>query len=266
MVFFAIDDEQRMLDELQRALVEAEPHARVHAFKSAQAALKAMDIYGEIPDVVFSDIELPEMNGLVFAEHMREFAPTAKLVFVTEHPGYALEAYRIHANGFVVKPVDAQRIREELDHLFPSQDFVARAKLRVRCFGNFDVFVGNDPLVFGRQRTKELLAILVDRVGGTCTGGEIITALWEGEGEKSHQSYLRVLTSDLRKTLDTYGFGDALIHAHGQWALRKDYVDCDYYRLLEGDPAALDAYHGEYMKQYSWAEDTNAYLHFSYGI
>ncbi len=264
MVIFAIDDEQAMLDELCETLAEVAPYATLYSFKRAHEAIEAIEERGTIPDIVFSDIELPGINGISIAKRIKEVAPHAKVVFVSAYPSYAVDAFRIHADGFVVKPVEAARIREELDVLLaPRTDSPPR--LRVRCFGNFDVFVGNDPLVFGRQRTKELLAILVDRVGGTCTAGEIMTALWEGKEEKSHKSYLRVLTSDLRRTLAEYDLTDVLIHKHGQWAVRKDRIDCDYYRLLAGDPAALEAYSGEYMKQYSWAEDTNAHLHFTYG-
>ena len=45
-------------------------------------------------------------------------------------------------------------------------------------------------------------------------------------------------------------------------AVRRDRVDCDYWRMLEGDPGALNAYRGEYMMEYSWAELTAARLYF----
>ena len=51
---------------------------------------------------------------------------------------------------------------------------------------------------------------------------------------------------------------DVLILEHNQWAVRKELLDCDYYRLLDGDAKAASAYHGEYMNQYSWAEPTAA--------
>ena len=137
-------------------------------------------------------------------------------------------------------------------------------KLCVRCFGNFDVFFHDRPLVFRRSKTKELLAYLVDREGAACTAEEIINALWEEGGEvKNLKSYLRALTKDLRDTLASVGMEAALIREHDQWAIRKKLLDCDYYRLLEGDVEAASDYHGEYMNQYSWAEQTAARLQFS---
>ncbi len=56
---------------------------------------------------------------------------------------------------------------------------------------------------------------------------------------------------------------DVIIRRHRDLAIRKDMVDCDYYRMLDGDMDAVNSYRGEYMIEYSWAELTNARLHFS---
>ena len=49
------------------------------------------------------------------------------------------------------------------------------------------------------------------------------------------------------------------------YAIDVNAVDCDYYRLLDGDPAARRAFAGEYMHRYSWAESTCAWLLANYG-
>ena len=260
MKIFAIDDERAMLEALHDAIITAEPNAEVHDFKRAKPALEAIEEAGA-PDVVFSDIELPGINGIDLAAQIKESAPNAKIVFVTAYPGYALEAYRVHVDGFVVKPVEAERIREELDVLFALQE-PALEKLQVRCFGTFEVFVNGEPLLFARSRTKELLAFLVDNNGGACTGPQIANALWEGKVTKNARSYLRVLTADLKDALESAGLANVLVREHGQWAVRPDCIDCDYYRFLAGDPEATAAFDGQYMSQFSWAEETAAKLYF----
>ena len=55
---------------------------------------------------------------------------------------------------------------------------------------------------------------------------------------------------------------DVLIREHRELAIRKGLVDCDYYRMLDGDMEALNSYNGKYMSDYSWAELTNAKLFF----
>ena len=53
---------------------------------------------------------------------------------------------------------------------------------------------------------------------------------------------------------------DVLVREHGETAVRRELVDCDYYRMLEGDMDALSEYHGQYMVEYTWAEIRNADL------
>ena len=262
MRIFAIDDEQAMLEELCDAIRQAEPEAEILAFRRAGEALEAVTGKGLRPDVVFSDIQLPGMDGLTLALQLKQAVPEVKLIFVTGYEQYALEAFRRRANGYLMKPVDAGQVREELDALDlprPSPP----GKLLVRCFGSFDVFWQDKPLIFSRTQTKELFAYLIDREGAACTAGEIISALWEDvETVKNPRAYLRVLTQDLRSTLASAGMEEALIRLHGQWAVRTELLDCDYYRLKNGDPEAVNAFHGEYMTQYSWAETTLAKLYF----
>ena len=52
-----------------------------------------------------------------------------------------------------------------------------------------------------------------------------------------------------------------VMSAHGV-GIMADKLNCDYYRMLKGDMDAVNAYHGEYMVQYSWAELTAAQLEF----
>lgn len=259
MQVFAIDDEQAMLNELHAAICEAAPDAKILDFKRAKPALDAIQ-EGVIPDIVFSDIELPGIDGITLTTQIKELAPDAKIIFVTAFSSYAVDAFRMHADGFVMKPVEPVRIREELDIVFPQKK--EPIKLYARCFGEFEVFVQDEPLVFSRSRTKELLAFLIDRNGGTCTGPQITNALWEDKAGKNPQSYLRVLTADLRHTLDSAGLANVLVREHGQWAIRPDLIECDYFRMLKGDSNAISAFNGDYMSQYSWAERTTAKLHF----
>ena len=132
-----------------------------------------------------------------------------------------------------------------------------RDVLRVRCFGHFEVFFHDKPVIFTRQQSKELLAFLVDREGTACTSEQIVGALWEGETDmKAAKSRVRKLISDLRATLAQIGMEDVLIRERRQIAVRRSMIDCDYYRMLDGDMAAVNAYRGEYMLEYSWAELT----------
>ena len=255
MIIFAIDDETAMLSELHHSIQEACPEAEIYDFRFAADALKTITESGIIPNVVFSDIELPGMNGLDLAVRIKQIAPMAKIIFVTGYSQYALEAYQQHINGYVLKPIDAEQIRQELKYLMePYRQ--EPGKMQVRCFGYFEIYWQGKPVSFGRKQTKELLAFLIDR-NSICTSEEISDALWEGDTDiKACKTRLRSLLHDLKETLTEIGVKNLVIRRRGTIGIDATCVDCDYYRFLKGDIQATNAFQGEYMKQYSWAEST----------
>ena len=265
MLIFALDDEPLILQDFEAAIREAAPDAEIMAFSRAAAALTAIQEQKVYPDIVFCDIEMPGLSGLEFAVRLKTLSPKTRVVFVTSYTEYALEAFSVRAQGYVLKPLTADRVREELDVFAAPVPTPAPLgdKLRVQCFGHFEIYWQNKPVVFSRKQSKELFAFLIDREGAACTSEQIAAALWEDEWDpKVYNHRIRNLVSDLRSTLHGIGMERVLIREKRQLAVRRDLVDCDYYRMLEGDMAATNAFIGEYMSDYSWAELTNAKLYF----
>ena len=265
MLIYAIDDEPNMLYLLHEAIAQAAPEAEIHDFSLGSEAIRYIETEGTSPDVVFSDIRMPGISGLELAARLKELSSRTSMVFVTGYD-YAMDAYQLHVPGYIPKPVEAERIREELAYLFPmdqnNKDSVME-RLSVQCFGTFEVFWQNQPLSFSRKKTKELLAFLVDRHGAFCSSDEIITALWEGEPHTGNMNHrLWNLTSDLRASLKSIGMEDVLISKSRQLAIRTERIDCDYYRMLAKDSSEEFSFRGEYMEQYSWAETTKGKLTF----
>jgi two-component SAPR family response regulator len=203
----------------------------------------------------FDAIFLGDVPGrLALARDLRRLAPRGNLIFVSSSEADMGEAFRLHASGYLVKPVTKEQVKAVLADLrYP----VPGGKLRVQTFGNFEAFCGEEPVRFARQRTKELFAYLIDRQGAGSTMGELISILWEGRpATESVHSQLRNLICDLRRTLEKIGQGKVIRKGRDFIAVDPGQVDCDYYRFLAGDPAAVKAFRGEYMSNYSWAEAT----------
>lgn len=293
MIIYVLDDEPFALRGTIKTIQEVVSDAEIMGFGRAKDAIAQAEGAEVKPDVVFSDIEMPGISGLDFAVIFKKICPDAKIIFVTAYSQYALEAFRLHVHGYILKPITAERVKEELEHALrdtategterlprraaekntgesgknrkSSEDAknTSAKKLRVQCFGYFEVFWKGEPLMFGRRQTRELLAYLIDRKGAACTSEQIAAALWEDEDNlKNLKARIRILISDLRQTLAGIGQEDLIIRRSGQIAIRRDGVDCDYYRMLEGDMDAVNSFHGEYMVQYSWAEMTAGLLAF----
>ena len=118
----------------------------------------------------------------------------------------------------------------------------------------------DEKLVFKRLKSKELFAFLVDRNGAGMTARQICAALFpEDADDNKNVSYLRQLVMDLKNTLKAVGVEGVLCHETPCYRIDTSLIKCDYISYLEtGKPE----FHGEYMTQYSWAEETCAMLQF----
>lgn len=94
---------------------------------------------------------------------------------------------------------------------------------------------------------------MIDRRGAVANTSEICSAVFSDENESINKHYFRNLISDLKKTLKGCGADDALVIKRNSFAIDTSKIECDYYKYLEGDPAAINSYCGEYMSQFSWA-------------
>ena len=185
------------------------------------------------------------------------------IIFVTGFSEYTGDAMRLHASGYIMKPVTTEAVKSELDDLrFPiiPKD---NSLLRVQCFGNFDVFTPDGkPMHFERSRSKEIFAYLVHRHGSSCSTREIAAALFEDEPyDKKQQSYLQTLIAAMIKSLKKVGAESAIVKSYNALSVNVDILDCDYYRFQELDAGAVNAYQNEYMSQYYWAD----FLYNDYG-
>ena len=83
----------------------------------------------------------------------------------------------------------------------------------MKCFGNFEVYVKNETLVFKRLKTKELFAFLVDRNGAGVTAKQICAVLFPDDTDDTKNSaYLRQLVMDLKNTLKAIRAEDVFRH------------------------------------------------------
>ena len=254
-----VDDRQLAVNAMKKIMDRINPEGTHIGVNSSEEALEVLS--SKIIDVAFLDIEMPGLNGMNLAWYMKNLSPDTNVIFVTGHSEYALEAHEVYASGFLLKPVDEEEVRKALDHLrYPIKN-AEKNDIWIQCFGKFEIFYKGEPVHFNRNKTKELFAYLIDQKGANCTMGELLNILWENKPDsRSQRSQLRNLIADLKNTLEQIHAQDIIIRSRNKMAVDKRKVKCDYYDFLEGIPYAINAYHGEYMSQYSWSEMTIAVL------
>ncbi len=253
MTVIVVDDEELARQDLIRTLEVVDPECEVQGFALPRDVLAfAQDTK---VDVAFLDIEMPGMNGLELAKRLKDLWPDVHIIFATSYENYAVDAFALHATGYLLKPVRREELARELTFVYGRLVAAPGALLEVKTFGGFAVSAGGVPLVFRRSKAKELLALLVDRRGGALTLRDACAYLWEDEPfTKSQRSYYQNIVSDLRTTLQEAGAGDVLVKSWNSLAIAPGLLDCDSYRFLEGDPIAVNSYHGDYLPEYPWSE------------
>lgn len=131
----------------------------------------------------------------------------------------------------------------------------------IRTFGYFDVFVGETPIPFRHQKSKELLALLVDRKGGYLSSQEAIGFLWEDESVNSVTlARYRKVALRLKNTLQAYGIADIIECVDGKRRIIPTKVRCDLYDYLADPETYAHTFKGSYLTNYSWSEYTLAEL------
>ena len=256
MIAIAVDDEFLMLGALAAA-IEASPDVKeVAKFTGCDEALEY--VKNNYVDIAFLDINMRGMGGLSLAEKIISFCPACKIVFCTGYEEYAIPAFKLHASGYLLKPISKEDVQGEIDNIKGVR--LLEKPLTVTCFGNFEVYAKNEKVVFKRMKTKELFAFLVDRRGAGMTAKQICAVLFPNDTDDTkNAAYLRQLVMDLKNTLKAVGAENVLCHETPCYSIDTHLIKCDYFSYLEtGKPE----FYSEYMTQYSWAEETCAMLLF----
>jgi two-component system LytT family response regulator len=138
-----IDDEKPALLQLERLLV-ADGRLEIRG-KFTTFAEGMVHLAQEKADIVFLDIEMPDINGLEASEYIQQMDSANIIVFVTAFSEYAVEAFEVQAFDYLLKPVyparlaktidritaDAVRLEARVDHLAARDEGEASK----RCFG-----------------------------------------------------------------------------------------------------------------------------------
>jgi DNA-binding LytR/AlgR family response regulator len=116
-----VDDELPALEELAYFLGQQEDFNVLETYTDPVKAL--IQIVLEEPDVVFLDVNMPEMDGFTLAEQLMKLKRRPLLVFVTAYDQYAIRAFSLNAVDYILKPIMQDRFSKTLDRL---RDMIAQ--------------------------------------------------------------------------------------------------------------------------------------------
>jgi two-component SAPR family response regulator len=202
-----IDDEEPALLEMEYLLSPYEDISIIGKFTNTIIALeKVIELK---PDVVFLDINMPQLDGMDIARKFIESKVQLDIVFVTAYEQYALEAFNVQALDYLLKPISKDRLAQTISRLLRNRKQEAKElkkKFVINSMGNFFVgWEGEPPIKWRTEKAKEVFAFLLHNRGLEISKDRIIDQLWEGhEIDKAiHQLHNSIYY--IRKRLEDYG-------------------------------------------------------------
>ncbi len=258
MKAIAVDDEIYALKDSTYQLSTVPGITEVTGFTDPQLAIKYLK--ENIVDVALLDVEMPGMTGIELAKRIKEVSASTVIIFLTAYSEYALEAYKINANGYLLKPASASEISKEIEHVFEFRPRDYCKRVQVKTFGRFEVYCDGMPILFKDPKTKEMLAYLVNKQGVTVSTSELTAVLWPGATPDQTKKNLKACMVDLLEALRKKKADKIVKKNKDLFLINTDYCDCDYYDFLRGDVTTINSYSGSYMTGYDWASFTTEKL------
>lgn len=258
MKIVAIDDEPMALNLLLETVGEVKPDAEINGFSDPDELIEYVE--KNHVDIACLDIQIYDILGTDLARTLKTIQPNINIIFVTAYGDYVSEAMKMHASGYLRKPVVADDIaREFADLRYEIKEEGRECKIKVRCFGSFEVFYPSGDIVhFSRAKSKEAFAYLICKNGSSSTINELGTVLFEDEPyDDKKKNYIQKIISSMNKDLEAAGIVDIVRKSYNSISVDPQMIDCDYYHYLKGENIPEAIYHGEFIEQYSWAEYYN---------
>ena len=113
-----VDDEGIILSGGLPVLEEVFPNANISGFTRPSEAINYAQ--NNLIALAFLDIEMGKLNGLEVCRELQRINPNTNVIFLTAYMDYSLDAWKTGASGFIIKPITAAEVRDQLSRLrFP---------------------------------------------------------------------------------------------------------------------------------------------------
>ncbi len=205
MKIYVVDDERiirvSLADELRDAGYE------VFEFANANSAL--MQINEVLPDIIITDLKMPEMDGLEFLKRIKNINSGIYVILMTAYSTVptAVEAMKIGAYDYIEKPFDNEKILLIIKHIIEFKqikDENKELKIKLKRDYDFSSYVGNSKEV---QKVFDLVKIVAQKstsvllVGETGTGKELLTNIIHYNSSRSNKPLIKVSCAILSREI-----------------------------------------------------------------
>ena len=180
---------QLAVDMVERWTEQSRIQTEIYRFDNGDA-LHAKNAVTHM-DIIFLDIIMPLQSGIDTAKELRQSDNAVKIIFLTSSPEFALESYEVKAQGYLLKPVTYEKIKETLDECSHSFDEEPKNIVLKTAFGYQKLYFHD--IEYAEAQNKRVVFFL--RTGKTVEAAQPLHSLedriTENDGFfKCHRSYL----------------------------------------------------------------------------
>ena len=191
----------------------------------AKDGVEALELYEQHrPDIIMTDIEMPNMNGLELCKTIRNEDKRTPIIVTTAytHTEYLLEAVSLNLIKYLLKPIEEEALFDALTRCFEHIQRENPSVVKISNTHTFDILnhtlVENNQVIPLTESQYKLLTILIKNQGRIVSYAEIENYVWFDKAMSSDA--LRSLIRDVRKligkeriaNISKYGYR---IHLHG---------------------------------------------------
>ncbi|MBV9303803.1 MAG: response regulator transcription factor [Acidobacteriaceae bacterium] len=193
-----VDDEQLARDELSYLLKQ---FPEIELLKTASNGLEALDLIAEFePDVVFLDVQMPGLDGLSLIRKLREQdVALPYFVLATAFDQYAVEAFRVEAIDYLLKPVEKERLAESILRAKRAVDEREQAKQQQSGAPESKMVPQRSKLLV-KNNNRNLIVDAQDMIYATIDDGLITVVTSQFEGQSNYRT-IEELQSNLDPNL-----------------------------------------------------------------
>ncbi len=267
-----IDDEPLILAHFEKLLSKIGDIHIVGTFINPYEGVES--IQQNQPDIVFLDIEMPEINGVELAEIIQSRWPFIKIVFVTAHSGYAVKAFDLNAVDYLLKPVQIDRLRKTIERLrehFETPTIYINNQEMICCFHSLQFKTSEVLNVRWRtSKAKELFSFLLQYRGKPVSKSMLLDLFWSESDWDKGFAHLYTTIYQIRQLLNSINFNIEIKSLDNNYILELNGVKVDvkdweqemerlppiHEQTLSKHLQVIDAYRGNYLEEegYLWAE------------
>lgn len=202
-----VDDERQILRTLQTTL-----GTQGYEIRTAANGLDGLILFREWePDLVITDLSMPEMSGVELCREIRSTSPTPIIVLsVRDQEGAKVAALDAGADDYVTKPFNIQELKARVRAQLRRKDATTIGTQKSVHSGDFAIDVPQHRVLVRGQEVRltpkqfDLLLYMAQQPGIVLSHRELLNAVW-GPNAVGQPEYLRVAIGQLRKRLGEAG-------------------------------------------------------------